>query len=127
MFLRFSALALGIGLVAVAGCGPAKLDVNKTYTLDSGDTQFVILDAQSKPQKITVEFESSADLTVMLIKSSDLGKDEDNFVDVKKAIAFKKGEKSGSFSGDVPENTETHVIVRNPSAKANVKLHITNK
>jgi hypothetical protein len=125
MILRASALMLAFMLVSLSGCGPAKLDITKEYTLS--EPQIVILDAQPKPQKITVEFEGDSEVTVLLIKAADAPDDEAEFVDVKKAIAYKKGEKSGSFSGDVPENTATRVIARSVSPKAKVKLHITNK
>jgi hypothetical protein len=125
MMLRSSCLLLAAGLVALSGCGPAKLDVTKTYTLD-GAPQMVILDAQPKPQKITVEFESSAaEVTVMLIKKSDVPEGEESFVPIAKAIVSKK-DKTGTITGDVPEKTETLVLVRG-GTKTDVKLHITNK
>lgn len=125
MMLRYSFFLLATGLVALCGCGPAKLDVSKEYDMDN-EPKMVILDAQPKPQKITVEFESTqGDVTVMLIKTAEIPKDEEAFVPTSKAIEFKK-DKSGTFSGDVPENTETQVIVRG-GVKTKVKLHITNK
>ena len=127
MFLRALAPFFAIGLVALAGCGPAKLDVTKTYTLE-GEPQIIFLDAQPKPQKITVEFESSASpITVLLIKDADVPKDEDGFIPTSKAIAFKSGEKAATFSGDVPENTATRVIIRNASNKSSVKVRVTNQ
>ncbi len=125
MILRATALLLAAGLVALSGCGPAKLDITKDYSLESA--KIVILDPQSKPQKITVEFESDSEVTVMVIKESEITEDNADIVDVKQAIAYKKGEKSGSFSADVPENTATRVVARSNAAKAKVKLHITNK
>lgn len=127
MFLRALAPFFAIGLVALAGCGPAKLDVTKTYTLES-EPQIIFLDAQPKPQKITIEFESSASpITVLLIKDADVPKDEDGFIPTSKAIAFKSGEKAATFSGDVPENTATRVIIRNASTKTSVKVRVTNQ
>ena len=125
MFIRATALAFG--LVAFTGCGPAKLDVTKTYTFP-GEPQIMGLDAQPKPQKITVEFDSSeGTITVLLIKESDVPENEDAFIPTSKAIAFKSGEKAGTFSGDVPEKTATKVIIRNPSAKTTVKVRVTNQ
>ena len=128
MFLRALAPIFAVGLVTLAGCGPAKLDVTKTYTVEAGEPQIVFLDAQPKPQKITVEFESSASpITVLLIKDADVPKDEDGFIPTSKAIAFKSGEKSATFSGDVPENTASRVIIRNANSKTSVKLRVTNQ
>lgn len=127
MFIRLTALFLGIGLVAVGGCGPAKLDVEKSYNLDSGESQLVILDPQPKPQKITVTYEAGSELTVLLIKASEIKEGEEGIVPLAKAIASEKGNKTGTISGDLPENTEGRVIIRNPAAKTTVKVHITNK
>ena len=128
MFLRAFSSFFGIGLVALAGCGPAKLDVTKTYTLDAGEPQIIFLDAQPKPQKITVEFESSASpITVLLIKDEDVPKDEDGFISTSKAIASKSNEKAATFSGDVPEKTASRVIIRNASGKTSVKVRVTNQ
>ena len=60
------------GIATASGCGPAKLNQSKTFTLDAGDTQSIDLDAQPKPQKITIEFASSAgDVVVYVFKESD--------------------------------------------------------
>ena len=91
-----------------------------------GDPEMIICPPQSKPQKITVEFESSkSEIVVMLIKSADIPKEEESAVPTSKAIAFKK-DKSGTFSGDVPANTETTVLLRG-GLKTNVKLRVHNQ
>jgi hypothetical protein len=122
--LRSFSIVLAAGVFALSGCGPAKLDVTKSYTLD-GLPQMVLLDPQPKAQKITIDFEAGAEVTVLLMKKSDCPEGEEGFVPVAKAIAYKK-EKSGSFSGDLPEKTEGMVVVRGGN-KIDVKLHITNK
>ena len=124
-FARAIALLRAAWLVALSGCGPAKLDVTKDYTVD--EPKIVLLDAQSKPQKITVEFESNSPITVLLIKDSEIPKDEDgSLTPTNKAMMSKAGEKSGSFTADVPENTATRVVVKS-NTTSKVKLHITNK
>ena len=127
MIVRFAAFILGVGLVALSGCGPAKLDVSKSYELESGESRVIILDAQPKPQKITVEYDSGSELTVMLIKASDAPAGEEGIVLPAKAIVSEKGKKTGTLSGDVPEKTEAKVIVRNPAAKTTVKVRVTNQ
>ena len=129
MFARPFAFLLASGLVALSGCGPAKLDVEKTYTLDSGDAKIVLLDAQSKQQNITVAFESTdSPIIVLLLKDSDLQKDDDgSFMATSKAVAFKSGEKNSSFTAEVPANTASRVIIRGAASKTTVKVHITNK
>jgi len=125
MLLRFAFLAAATTCLFASGCGPAKLDVSKEWDMD-GEPQMLYLNPESKPQKVTVEFESSGnEVTVLLIKSADVPKEDERFVAVEKAIASQKG-KSGSFSGDVPEKTETQVIVRG-GGKTKVKLRVHNK
>ena len=111
---------------ADSGAAAPGMTADGPITLD--EPKIVLLDAQSKPQNITVEFESTdSPVTVLLIKDSDLDKDDEGgFAAPKKALAFKQGEKSGSFTAEVPANTATRVVVRS-SNKTNVKLHITNK
>ena len=128
MFPRALAPIFAVGLLALVGCGPAKLDVTKTYTLDAGEPQILFLDAQPKPQTITIEFESSASpITVLLIKDADVPKDEDGFIPTSKAIASKSNEKAATFSGEVPEKTASRVILRNASTKTSVKVRVTNQ
>ena len=117
--------AAALTLLFIAGCGPGKLDITKEYDMD-GDPQMIFCPPQPKPQKITVEFESDkSDIVVMLIKSADIPKEEESNVPTSKAIEFKKG-KSGSFSGDVPANTETTVLLRG-GLKTHVKVRVHNQ
>lgn len=114
-------LAASVCLFA-SGCGPGKLDVTKEWDLD-GDPQMLYLDPQPKPQKVTVEFESSGEeVTVLLIKSADVPKDEERFVKLEKAIASQKA-KSGTIAGDVPEKTDAQVIVRGGKGKVKLRVH----
>jgi hypothetical protein len=126
---RATVLAVAFALVsfALAGCGPARLNETKTYTLEPGTAQSVLLDPQPKPQKINVEFSSTAaEVYVYFIKSQ--GKDEEVDVTPGKDITLaSKNGKEGSFSVDVPENTRTRVIVRGANTKTDVTIKINNK
>jgi hypothetical protein len=119
---------VALGLVALAGCGPGKLDVSKTLEVDSGEGRAVDCPAVAKPQTIAVEFTSSdADVNVYLFKEED-AKGEDGIVtsDASKALGKARG-KTGNFSAEVPENTATRVIVRGAAKKTKVDIKVTNK
>jgi hypothetical protein len=124
MFARPLAL-LALALLLAAGCGPPKLNENKAFTLESGDAKAFDLPAVSKPQKVTVEFTSSAaDVHVLFFKEED-AKDDLFLADAKKALGEKKG-KGDSFTVEVPANTATRVIARDAKTKTDVTLKITN-
>jgi hypothetical protein len=114
-------------LLFLAGCGPAKL--NEARSLELGGespARAIDLDAQSKPQKITVEFSSPEDVTVLLFKAEDAKTDDDIMTaDPKKALGFKKG-KEGSFVVDVPEKTATRVFARMETKKTTVQVKVKN-
>ncbi|HEY1189823.1 MAG TPA: hypothetical protein VGE74_19395, partial [Gemmata sp.] len=110
MFARLATVACAIGLFAFAGCGPAKLNISEKYPLEAGLPKGIDLTAQPKPQKITVEFTSSAgEVSAFVFKTSDgeIWEEPENNKD--KALATKKGA-SGTFSVDVPANTATRVV-----------------
>lgn len=124
-------LALAVSTLLLTGCGPAKLDVSKTYSV-GGDTpaQGIELNAQSKPQTINIEFSSSAgEVSVYVLKKSDY-KDVDDLpaADSKKAIATKKG-KAETFTAEIPENTAVWVAILKQfgSEKSDVQIKINNK
>jgi hypothetical protein len=126
MFVRMVPAACCFLLLA--GCGPAKLNVEKTLDLEPGEAKSIDLDAQSKPQKITVDFKSSeGDVSVLLFKEAD-AKGDDALLDADqaKAIEKKKG-KEDSFTADVPENTAVRVIIRGAAKTTKVTLKVTNK
>lgn len=115
------------GLVAAAGCGPAKLDETRTYSLDPGGDSGRALDlpAQPKPQTITVTYESAEPVGVGIYKAGDVG--EGLFVQPAKALKAEAGKTAGTLTADVPENTATRVVVSVETKKTDVKLHVTNK
>lgn len=123
-------LPAGAIALVLAGCGPAKLDVSKTYSV-GGDTpvQGFELDAQSKPQTLTIEFSTAGDeVEVVVFKKSDVPTIDDvQLTDVKKALGSKRG-KAETFTVDVPDNTATWVAVASRGGeKRDVQLKVTNK
>lgn len=114
-----------VGILSLAGCGPAKLDVSKTYTIDAGGAQPIDLDPQSKPQTITVDYESSdGEVRVGVFNAADAGNIDS--IQFSKAIKEEKGQK-GTLQADVPANTATRIVVEGRLKKTEVKLHITNR
>ena len=126
MFVRLAPAALC--LLFLAGCGPAKLNESRSYELNPAEGDGFLLDKQSKPQKINIEFTSSeSEVTVLLFKAEDVpGEEKPLSVDEQKALGFKKG-KADSFSVDVPENTETRLVIRGAMKKTKVDVKVTNK
>jgi hypothetical protein len=119
---------LALGAFVGFGCGPSKLNESKKWDLEFGDLRALDLPAVAKPQKINVEFSSSAgDVTVYVFKEEDVkGPEGLESADSKekKALVAKRG-KGETFSVDIPENTPTRVIV-SAHAKTSVTLKVTN-
>jgi hypothetical protein len=114
-------------LLLSAGCAP-RLDVKSTFTLEAGVAQRIELPAISKPQRVVVEFTSSAaDVSVYLIKGFQ-GADGMGEAPPKKGqiLDMKRG-KSGTVSADVSPDTETRVIVREASQPTEVAVRVTNR
>lgn len=130
MLARLALVTCAFGLFLAAGCGPAKLNESKTLSLEPGDPKALDLPAQPKPQKITVEYSATEEVTVIVIKEADAkGPDGLLNADVKvnrdKALASKTG-KGETFSVDVPENTAVRVIFF-VKKKTDVTVKLTNK
>ena len=125
MFARFAVVACACGLLALAGCGPAKLDESRTFTLENAAPYGLDLSAQPKPQKITVEYTSSAgEVTAYVFKAPDPSALDDPEASKDKALATKKSV-TGTLSVDVPANTATHVVFWAPK-KTDVSVKLTN-
>lgn len=129
MLVRSLSVALMVaGCTFLVGCTRnAKLEVTKSYDVAPGEAQAIELDPQPKAQKLTVDFKSAEDVNVLVFKQADC-KDDDALLtaDAKKALASKKG-KTESFGVDIPENTATRVVVRDPAKKTKVDITISNK
>lgn len=110
MCSRSALIACAFGLSTLAGCGPAKLNVSQTLSLESGVPKGLDLTAQPKPQKITVEYASSAgEVSAYVFKASDADALEEPEKNKDKALATKKSA-GETFSVDVPPNTATRVV-----------------
>jgi len=127
---RACVVVLVAGLFALAGCGPAKLEVNKTVTVEPNEYNLIGLPKQSQAQKVTVEVDATEPVNVYVIDSSK----ETGFPDLspeKQAEAAKYGKKTGvkkdSLTADVPENTEVTVAIGGATKKVDVKVAITNR
>jgi hypothetical protein len=128
MFLRLASVAaVAAGLVILSGCGPATLNFSKAYKMEPGRAEGPIFDKQSKPQKLTINFTSSdGEVTVLLFKSEDVTELNIFDLDPKKALGFKSGA-GETFVVDVPENTETRIVIRDAKKATNVDLKVTNQ
>lgn len=127
MSVRLASFAsLAIGFLVVTGCGPAKLTVTKSYEVNLGEAQAIELDPQPKPQKLTVNFNATEEVNVLVFKAADASGDAMITADAKKALTSKKG-KTETFTVDVPEKTAVAIVVREPAKKARVELTVTNQ
>lgn len=118
-------LVAALALLVPAGCGPAKLDETKNWTVEPGDVQSIILPAQPKPQRLTVEFESSEPVDAGIYKTDDAK--ELHSLPVSKALAVERGKTSGTLTADLGPDVSTTVTVGALSKKATVKVHVTNR
>ncbi|MBP3957232.1 hypothetical protein J8F10_18380 [Gemmata sp. G18] len=126
---RFALAVCALGLFLATGCGPAKLDQKTVVSVDAGDTKSIDLDAQPKPQKITIDFSSSAgSVSVYVFKEADAKGEkglEDAEANKAKALAAKES-KGEAFAVDVPENTAIRIIFF-ATKKTDVTVKLTNR
>jgi hypothetical protein len=115
-----------VAFLAPSGCGPAKLDETKSYSLNPGDTQTLALPAQPRPQRLTVDFDADNPVEVFILKTADVS-DPDAPLPTGKALAIERAKASGTLSVDLGPDTATTVAVTALSKQTNVKLHLTNR
>ncbi len=121
---RLLTLAAAVFLLS-SGCGPAKLDESRTYDLDPGEIKFLQLPAQPKPQRLTVEFEATSPIEVVIYKAED-AKDLEN-LPASKALASEKSKTTGTVVSDLNPDVATSIVVIGLGTKTTVKLHVTNR
>lgn len=122
---RTLAVVALLGL-ALPGCGPAKLDETKNYDIDPGETKFVILPAQPRPQRLTVEYDAASPVEVGIYKTDDV-KDQPATLPSSKALAVDKAKAAGTISADLGPDVSTTVTVTGLGKKTAVKVRITNR
>ena len=126
MTARAAPVAFALGLLLLAGCGPARLNENHTFPLEPQNTRSFDLAAISQPQTVTVDFKSSAaDVSVYVIKDAKEGDGLNEPPPKEKTLASKQG-REGKFAAEVPANTATRVLVRGADKKTEVTLALTN-
>lgn len=130
MLARVCGVVLGAGLLALSGCGPAKLEVSKTKAIEPLDYELIGLNKQGQDQKITVEIDATEPVNVLLIDSSaekgfELLSPTDQ--EGKAKYGKKKAIKKDSLTADVPANTAVTVAIGGGTKKSEVKFTITNR
>ena len=121
-------IALAPVLLVAGGCAPPKINETKTLKLDTQTpANAILVPAQKKAMKITVEFTSSTgEVGVYVFKEADVPNDDAmTMVESGKALGSAKKAKEGTFAVDIPENTATRVVVReHTAAKTDVKVTV---
>jgi len=128
MFARvLLVVVIPIGLAALSGCGPDRLDFNKTIAFDPAlESPAFDLDPQSKQQTFTVKYESTVEpVTVAVYKTED-AKEPDRAKPAN-ALGSESGKTSGSFTVPIPAKTAVRVVISGPKKKTEVKLHLSNR
>jgi hypothetical protein len=122
------AMVLVTGAVLLGGCGPARLNVDKKYTMDVSDARAIDLDAQPKPQKVNVEFSvSDGEARVLVFRAEDAQGEEGMLeAPASKALGSQRGS-TGNFTVDLPPNTRARVVIRDLTKKADVTIKVTNR
>jgi hypothetical protein len=111
-----TASLIGLLLLATAGCGPAKLRSEHTFTVPSGDEvgKIVNLTAQSVEQTVRVEVIADKPVDVFVILARDLPQGDSDFTTEKlepKAVAVKKNATQEVLTATIPAKTDWHVVV----------------
>lgn len=111
-------------LLVATGCGPAKLNEARNYSMTPGTPQGFDLPVIGKAQTLTIEYTSSAaDVSIYVIK------DPPAEMDDKPAAASVLGTgtgKSGTVTAAVPAKTAVRVMVGGAKGNTDVALKVTN-
>jgi len=129
-----ASLVLSVSVVAflLGGCGPAKLNVTKSFNVPDGDklADIYILPAVKAEQNVSVNVTADKPVDVYVLLSKDLPDAENKLPQdwIKVAIASKKDATSETLSCKIPANQEWKVFVTagQKTAKANGKVVIKN-
>lgn len=129
MRTRVLVFVLAPVLLAAAGCGPAKINENRTFTLDTNTSGHRLdIPADKKPRTLTVEFASSEkEVSVLLFKRSDVKDGEDGIMEAQNTQKLAGTRATADrFTAEIPADTPTTIIIRGHAApKTNVTLKVT--
>jgi hypothetical protein len=122
--LPFLGLCLFLG---VSGC--QKLNVEKSYKMNPGEVQILVVDAPSRDQDVAVAITSSGSVDVYIAKEADANEANDKIVPPKNPIASKqKVEGKDTLSAKVPAKTAYGVVLLNAQKKnTDVTVKLTGK
>jgi hypothetical protein len=130
---RIAGLTGIVFLFFAAGCGPAKLNSEHSFTVPSGEdvAKIVNLTAQSVEQSVKVEITSDKPVDVFVLLAKNLPKDEADFTAEKLqplAVTSKRDSTQDTLSAKIPANSDWHVIVMAgaKTMKATGKLKLSN-
>jgi hypothetical protein len=122
--MTWLACAIGLALV-LTGC--QRLNVEKEWKMQSGDTKMVIVDAPRGEQKVDVKVTASEPVDVYVLKQEQVKEFNDKQTFERgKAITVRKDVKSETISTTVPGGAEFGVAVVARKA-ANVKVNIEGR
>jgi hypothetical protein len=128
MFIRTQTIgSFTLAFTTLTGCGPARLDVLRTFDLAANSVEILEMSAQERPQKFTVEFSADTEVSVLLFRKADVpDPDAATYAATDKALGFRKGLRD-SFTVEVPGNTATTLVVRGGPRGGRVELKLTNR
>jgi hypothetical protein len=128
----WAGIATAVILVAAVGCGPARLNVEKKFSvgLDVKPAEGWALPAQSVEQTLKVEVSSSAPVDVFVLTGVNSDDAVVMFADElkKKAVTSKEDVKQDTITAKIPANQPATVVVRFNSKKENASgtIKMTN-
>src|SRR5262245_49546873 len=115
------------GVILVAGC-QAKLNVEKSFAMQSGDTQFLLIDAPVGEQKINVAVSSGGVPVNLYVVPGSTGEQAASAIKDKKGVlASKAGAADPAVDATIPAKQAFVVAVETPEKPANVKIKVTSR
>lgn len=126
MRCRGSGLVLA-GLLFVAGC-QAKLNVEKSFAMQPGESQFLLVDAPVGEQKINVAVNSGGVPVNVYVVPGATGEQATKAIQEKKGVlASKTAAADPAVDATIPAKQAFVVAVETPDKPANVKIKVTSR
>jgi hypothetical protein len=116
-------------MITAFGC-QSRLNIDRSYKVDAGASQTVIIDPPRYEQKVAVTVTADAAVTVNVYLKTDsaaVEKDLNNGKKSDKVLATWTGDGTGTLEAKVPGHQEAVVRIDAPTKPANVTLKIVNK